>query len=126
MNPRLGVDLAGLDLQTTLQGDFALVDDRENVRAAIFRRLDTPRGGLFTHPWYGNPLHNMLSEPIDSIFEGKAKAAIRQCLSQEPRIELTGVDIMLHPEERLAVFIISYIILGEPGPENLVWEVPLQ
>lgn len=124
-NRKLGVDLAGLDLRTTLQGDLALTDDRENVRAAMMRRLDTPLGGLFSHPDYGNPLHDMLSDPIDQNFAGRAVIAIRQCLNQEPRIKVKGIEITAEPEQRRVVFIISYSILDEPGSENLVWEVAL-
>jgi len=124
-NPRLGVDLAGLDLRTTLQGDLALIEDKENVRAAIIRRLDTPMGKLFSHPDYGNPLHDLLSEPINQDFEGRAVIAIQQCLSKEPRIKLEGVEVTLVPEQRQVLFNITYRILDEPGPENLVWEVAL-
>lgn len=124
-NPRLGVDLAGLDLRTTLQGDLALIEDRDNVRAAIIRRLDTPLGKLFSHPDYGNPLHDLLSESIDQNFSGRAVIAIQQCLSQEPRIKLQGVEVTLAPEQRRVVFNITYSILDQPGSDNLVWEVVL-
>ncbi|HWP96402.1 MAG TPA: GPW/gp25 family protein [Syntrophomonadaceae bacterium] len=125
-NPKLGVDLAGLDLRSTLQGDLALAADRENVRSAMMRRLDTPLGGLFSHSEYGNPVHDLLSEPIDATFEGRATAGIRQCLSQEPRIEMKNVEVTVVPEQRKAVFDITYSILNEPGVDNLVWEVTLQ
>lgn len=124
-NPRLGVDLAGLDLRSTLQGDLALIDDRGNVRAAIYRRLDTPQGRLIFHPWYGNSLHELLSEPLDASFSGRAIAAIRQCLSQEPRIELKDIEVAMNPEERRVIFNLTYTILDYPGTDNIVWEVDL-
>lgn len=122
-NPKLGVDLAGPDLAPTYQGDISLVDDKQNVRGAIMRRLNTPLGGLFFHPEYGNPVHNLLSEPVDASWPGKAVAGIYQCLGQEPRITVESVGIDVYPEQRLAVFNIIYRIVETPGTENLVWQV---
>lgn len=124
-NPKLGIDLAGPDLPTTYQGDTALLEDRANVRAAMIRRLDTPLGGLFSHPEYGNPVHDILSEPMDAAWVGKAESGLRQCLAQEPRIVVESITSDIYPEERKAVFSISYAVVDEPGSENLVWEVDL-
>lgn len=124
-NPKLGVDLAGPDLVPTYQGDASLVDDKVNVRGALKRRLNTPLGGLFTHPEYGNPVHDLLSEPMGDAWQGKAIIGIRQCLDQEPRIKVDSVQVDLHPEQRMAVFTITYKVLDDPGAENLVWKVNL-
>lgn len=124
-NSRLGVDLAGLDLRTTYQGDLALSEGRDNVRAAIMRRLDTPLGGLFSHPKYGNSVHDIISEVMDDSWQGKAISGIRQCLAQEPRITLESVGVEIVMEQRTAVFSILYSVLDAPAAENIVWEVSL-
>lgn len=124
-NQKLGVDLAGPDLVPTYQGDAALVDDRANVRGAIMRRLNTPLGGLFAHPEYGNPVHDLLSEPMDEAWSGKAVAGIRQCLNQEPRIKVESMWVGMLPELRLAVFTIEYSVIDTPGSENIVWQVDI-
>jgi len=122
-NQKLGVDLAGPDLVPTYQGDASLVDDKVNVRGAIMRRLNTPLGGLFTHPEYGNPVHDILSDTMDEAWAGKAMAGIRQCLAQEPRIKVEAVKVEMYPEQRTAVFLISYKLLDEPGIQNIIWQV---
>lgn len=122
-NQKLGVDLAGPDLVPTYQGDASLVDDKVNVRGAIMRRLNTPLGRLFNHPEYGNPVYDILSEPMDEAWAGKAMAGIRQCLAQEPRIKVESVKVDMYPEQRTAVFLISYKLLDEPGIENIIWQV---
>ncbi|TEB09296.1 GPW/gp25 family protein [Pelotomaculum propionicicum] len=122
-NPKLGVDLAGPDLSPTYQGDAALVHDTTNVRGAILRRLETPLGGLFAHPQYGNPVHDILSDVMADAWSGKAVVGIRQCLDQEPRVKVEDVNVEMYPEQRLAVFNITYRVLDEPGVENLVWQV---
>lgn len=124
-NQKLGVDLAGPDLIPTYQGDASLVDDKVNVRGAIMRRLNTPLGRLFNHPEYGNPVHDILSEPMDEAWAGKAMAGIRQCLAQEPRIKVESVKVEMYPEQRTAVFLISYKVLDEPGIENIIWQVSI-
>lgn len=124
-NPKLGVDLAGPDLVPTYQGDTALVEDKVNVRKAIERRLNTPLGRLFAHPEYGNPVHDLLSEPMDDAWQGKAIAGIRQCLAQEPRIKVEAVQVEIFLEDRKAVFTTSYSVVETPGVENLVWQVNL-
>ena len=124
-NQKLGVDLAGLDLQITYQGDLAVVDGLANVRAAVLRRLNTPIGGLFSHPTYGNPVHDLLSEPMDDSWSGRVLAGIRQCLQREPRITLLETSLTIEMEARKAVILIQYSVLDNPGQENLVWEVDL-
>lgn len=124
-NPRLGVDLAGHDLRNTPQGDLALMEDIENVRYAIYRRLETPLRSLFAHPDYGNPVHDLLSEPMDQTWQGKAIAGIRECLAQEPRITVLKVVVDIDIENRKAVFSISYAVMGIPRADNLVWQVNL-
>ncbi|NLI12805.1 MAG: GPW/gp25 family protein [Peptococcaceae bacterium] len=124
-NPKLGVDLAGPDLIPTYQGDVALIEGKNNVRGAILRRLNTPLGCLFAHPWYGNPVHDILSENMNDAWAGRAIAGIRQCLDQEPRIKVESVQVTMYPEDRLAVFNITYRVLDEPGEENIVWQVSI-
>jgi len=122
-NPKLGVDLASPDLIATYTGDIKLADDRENVRQAIIRRLNTPLGGLFSHPEYGNPLWDHLSGVMDQSWPSKAEGAIRICLAQEPRITVESVQVTINLETRQAVFNIEYQILDEPRADNLVWSV---
>ncbi|MDI6711461.1 MAG: GPW/gp25 family protein [Bacillota bacterium] len=126
-NPRLGVDLAWDkgDLQATPQGDLALVADRANVRAAVLRRLHTPLGALFYDPLYGNSIYDLLSEPLDEVWAARAVRAVKACLSREPRVMVKDIVTELLPESRLARFTITYLILDDPEPENLVWEVPV-
>lgn len=124
-NPKLGVDLAGPDLVPTYTGDVSLVKDKDNVRGAMLRRLNTPLGGLFAHPWYGNPVYDILSDIMNQAWAGKAVVGIRQCLKQEPRINVESVQVDIFPEDRLAVFNIVYSIFDTPKEENLVWQVNL-
>ncbi len=121
-NPKLGVDLG---TGATPQGDIGLIADLGNVRSALFCRLCTPLGSLFAHPDYGNPMHDILSEPMDDTWKGQAISAIQQCLDQEPRITAENIGVEFDPEARKVLFSISYRVLDVPGENNLVWEVEL-
>lgn len=123
MSDKLGVDIAGPDLAATYQGDLALANGANNVKGAIIRRLDTPLGGLFSHPSYGNPVWDLLSDVMDRSWSGRAEAAIRTCLAQEPRITVRDVQVTVYPEDRQAVFSIDYQVLDVPRADNLVWSV---
>jgi len=123
-NAKLGVDLAfNDDLVTTYQGDLKTVSDRDNVVQAVRMRLDTPLDAVFYDTAYGNPAFELLSEAIDVTWPGKAARAIKECLNREPRISTPEVALQIIPEERKAVFEISFQILDDPKPGNLVWEV---
>ena len=125
-NAKLGVDLAfNADLLVTYQGDLKTVADRDNVIQAVRMRLDTPLGALFYDSSYGNPVLEMLSENLDSTWPGRATRAIKECLDHEPRIAAPGVQPDIIPEARKAVFNITFQILDDPRPGNLVWEVEI-
>lgn len=124
-NEKLGVDLAFDldDLLLTPTGDLALTEDTANVRAAVLRLLNTRPGDLLAHPDIGNPVWDMLSDPITDGWLDLAKAAILNCLEAEPRITVQNITTEPIPEQRLIRFVVSYQVLDEPGEENLVWEV---
>jgi len=124
-NEKLGVDLAFDldDLLLTPTGDLALTEDTANVRAAVLRLLNTRPGELLAHPDIGNPVWDMLSDPITDGWLDLAKAAILTCLETEPRITVQDISAESLPEQRAVRFTITYLVLDEPGEENLVWEV---
>ncbi|WP_041275356.1 GPW/gp25 family protein [Desulforamulus ruminis] len=125
VNPKLGTALAFTlqeNLQINSRGRYRVQDGPENVRQAVWLRIHTPLGALVLHPEYGNPVYDLLSEPMDETWPTRAALAMRECLSYEPRIEVQAVQIKLSHEERKVQFVITYIVLGQPKPENVVWE----
>lgn len=117
----LGVDLAH-NGRITSNGDLAIVSGPDNVRQAVTRRLNTPRGSLFAHPTYGNPVYDMLSEPITESWIGRAISCIQECLSDEPRIILINISTQVIPESRNVCFTVSYQLVNDSEVENITWE----
>lgn len=133
-NLQLGTDLklenvgswlnaAETDVATTESGDLAVIDDRDNVRQALLRRFNTPVGVLWAHPEYGNPVWDILSEGIDDDFLHRATDGLRDCILQEPRVELISISYTENPEARLVIFDISYKLLNDTRVDNLNWEL---
>lgn len=100
------------DLAVSNQGDYALINDTQNVDISIKRRLRTPQGALFYDRTYGNPVFSLLSNIADNNFIKKAKKAINDCLSQEPRITVKNIDFTTIPKERRVIFTISYTYIN--------------
>lgn len=135
VNPQLGVDLkleggggnwlAGdkSDLVVSDRGDLATVDDLDNVRQALIRRLNTTKGDLWAHPDYGNDVWALVSEPIDDNFKAQALANIKDCIAQEPRVKLLEVTAAETPVSRMVDFTIRYQILSDTRVDNLIWTI---
>lgn len=79
-----------VDLKATLRDDLQTVNGRENLAQAIINRLLTRRGELthFGHPNYGSRLYLLIGELNNIKQRAKAELYIRECLTQEPRIEV--------------------------------------
>lgn len=113
-----GKDLAGI-----FRNDLVLVEGLENLRVSIIRRLNTRPGSLFAHPAYGNPVWDILGEGLSEEWVEGATVAIRECLSQEPRLKRFDITCEIFPESSLAKFYINYVPITSQVAENLVWEV---
>jgi phage baseplate assembly protein W len=136
-NPQLGTDLALInagnwlegaetDLAITSRGDTATIDDIENVRQAIFLRLNTRKGDLWAHPSYGCGIWDILSEPMSDNFIAEALATIKAALAAEPRVRLIDITPEPLPEQRIIIFNIRYHILGDTRTDNLVWSIDVE
>lgn len=110
-------------LKVNYLGRYEVVEGVDNVHQAVWLRLNTPFGALRLHPEYGNELMEIVSEPLNDEFPTKAILAIRKCLSYEPRIAVNDVKIEMLDLKRLARCFISYTVLGEPKPTNIILEV---
>lgn len=79
----------GLDLLASKKGDLQTVSGRENLGQAILHRLMTRRGELADtgHPDYGSRLHELIGEPNNESTRDLVRLYIKECLSQEPRVQ---------------------------------------
>jgi phage baseplate assembly protein W len=107
-------DWAGTDILLTddigisNQGDYALVSDTDNVDLAVKRRIMTPPGTIFYDDTYGNPVFDILGDPMTPSWAVDAQQKLHECLQYEDRIQVISVDVLIENEERKATFHISY------------------
>ncbi len=132
-NEQLGRDLrlsggwnAGeTDIQVK-HGDLATVDDLDNVRQALFLRLNTPLGDLWAHPNYGNAAWDIIGEGIEEGMLARVLTAITECVKAEPRVELISISQTEYPEERTVSHTITYKVLNDTRTDNLVFTIDLE
>ncbi|SDI48938.1 GPW/gp25 family protein [Paenibacillus naphthalenovorans] len=96
------------DHRITNQGDYALASGGKNIDLALIRRLKTPLGSLFYDPTYGNPVYDMLGDPMNDDFVQKAQDGISRCVQGEQRVQLVRVEVYLANEDRTTRFRVVY------------------
>jgi phage baseplate assembly protein W len=100
-----GTDLLFLDdLQVTAKGDWATVQDVENLRRAIMRRLIVKPGEYRFNPKYGVGIASYVKKPATKALLDQLRHAIVDNISQDRRVEKV-----------LEVTVTSVIITGADG-----------
>lgn len=102
-----GTDIAqtqGQDWKTTAQSDVSVVSGTDNLQQALERRWGTRLGALFYASGYGNPVFDMLSEPITPDWTVRATASAKTCLLGDPRVSDVQVTVTPNPEKRTVLF----------------------
>ena len=120
----------GLDLHADALGDLALAPGNTNISQALTLRLRVRQGELARLGWpdYGSRLHELIGEPNNSRTHVKLMAFARAAIEQDPRVaEVQKVETQVLPGERNMVRVLMDIVLiKQPTPLNLVFEVNLQ
>lgn len=108
------------DLSTTSTNDIAVVDDVENVRQALIKRLNTRKGDLWAHPDYGCDIWDILSDPMTDAWLKSAVQTIADAINDDPRSQVVKVTYESVQQERYVIFTIIYEII-DGRQDNLVW-----
>jgi len=127
---KLKFDQLGADLTVTSEGDLDTVSDEDNLAQAIIARLTTEEGELHDlgHADYGSRLHELIGEIYNETTRERIKAAVLDCLTQEPRIkEVTSVDVRIDPYNRNHVYIdITVLPIGSSTFLTVVYPFHLE
>jgi phage baseplate assembly protein W len=87
--PFYGKDLLFIysSLQVTPKGDYATVEEEENLRRAIWRRLITAPGEYRLRPNYGAGVEDFVRKPMTQANLSQLEIRIREQLLQDRRVE---------------------------------------
>jgi phage baseplate assembly protein W len=115
--------------------DLFVISGRANLVQSLIVRLKTEQGELekLGHPYYGSQHHRLIGEPNTENNRNLIKLYVLECLRQEPRIEISVVEVkaLKGPENRDKVKIeIGAVIKKSYDQLNLVipfsFESPLE
>lgn len=81
-----------------------------SVKQAIFNLLNTSKGERIFEPQIGVEIEDLLFEPGDPVFRAYAMSILNELVSQEPRIELDGIEIDLVEDANTAKMIMRIIV----------------
>lgn len=117
------------DLTPAATGDLAMTTGVENIAQALGMRLRVRVGELarLGFPDYGSRLHEVLGEPNTQRTRLLLLAHARTAVEQDPRVaEVADATATVLPGERDVVRLaLSVLLITEPNPLNLVFDVRL-
>jgi phage baseplate assembly protein W len=91
------------DFQITASGDYLRVGGRENLKAAIYRRLLTRPGEYRFRPTYGVGIQDYVKKkPTSSVLDA-LKQRITEQLLQDPRISEVLVELAYETIQEVSV-----------------------
>jgi phage baseplate assembly protein W len=120
----------GLDLVGDGAGDLDLARGVDNVVQALRLRLLVRKGELAALGWpdYGSRIHELVGEPSLVRVHARLLAFAREAVEQDPRVvEVLDVRAEVPAGERDLVRLhLEVLLLSEPDPRNLVFDVDLE
>ena len=117
---QLTSDREYVSLVADASGDLDTTTSRANLVQAVINRLLTRKGELTSlgHPEYGSRLHELVGELNNLRLRALAEVYIRDCLSQERRIEKVRYVTFEPPERGIDRNVLKVTIgisaVGEP------------
>ena len=114
-------DFLGKDTKFPIKGKFEKTSGINLVNQDIQILLLTLPGERVNRPNYGCRLYGRAWENIDDVAE-EGIVDIRDAITLfEPRVNLLKVDAEIRRSEGLVTFTITYDIVGQNNPQNLVF-----
>jgi phage baseplate assembly protein W len=98
------------DLQFSNNQDFSITSGYENLKQAIFDRLQTIKGEYYNE-FYGSELDKCYSLPINQTLKNQIIGYVVEALNQDPRIKSKEVGVEFLQEGNVNYAIINMKIV---------------
>jgi uncharacterized protein len=110
-------------MQVDSQGRLALTNGENEIFQSIRIILETSPGERVMRPTFGCRVWELIFEPRDASTEALLKDYVREALAMwEPRIEVTGVDILDEGGSDEAILVnIRYLIKNTHDERSIVY-----
>jgi len=110
------------EMQFANSQNFGFKSSEENLKQAIFTRLQTIKGEYYNVS-YGSELNKTLGKPRNELTRTQMIGYVGECLRQEPRIQtINDIEVNFPEEDERKVEInITVTPIGEQVPLNLIF-----
>jgi hypothetical protein len=104
-------------------GRLAEASGEEKIRQSIWLILSTAPGERVARPDFGCGIHDLVFSPRTVGAMGEIIRAVREALEAwEPRIDVTNVDAVAHPDDPSGLLIVlEYTVRATNSRQNLVY-----
>lgn len=114
-------DFLGRDLKFPIKGKFQSVQGIDTVNQDLQLLILTIPGERVHRPTYGCRLYTRMWDNLEDIAQN-GLVDIRDAVRQfEPRVQLIRVDAAIDRDRGVVNFSITYTVVGENNPRNLVF-----
>jgi hypothetical protein len=112
---------AGITLDAS--GRVAEASGEDKIRQSIWLILSTAPGERVARPDFGCGIHDLVFSPRTVGAMGEVIRAVREALTAwEPRIDVTNVDAVPHPDDPSGLLIVlEYTVRATNSRQNLVY-----
>jgi phage baseplate assembly protein W len=117
----MATDFLGRDLRFPIKGKFASVQGIDTVNQDLQILILTIPGERVQRPEYGCRLYTRVWNNLEDIAEN-GLVDIRDAIRNfEPRVQLLRVNASVDRDRGAVLFTITYNVIGENNPRNLVF-----
>ncbi len=124
MSELFGKDIAMFkgDIQFTNSQNFRFKSSEENLKQAIYTRLQTIKGEYYNE-FYGSELNKTIGKPRNELTRTQIIGYVGECLRQEPRIqEINNIEVMYPVDNEYRVEVeITVMSIDSQVPLNLIF-----
>lgn len=111
----------GQDTRLPINNKFEPVKDIDVLNQDIQILLTTIPGERVMRPEYGCELYTRIWDNIDDVAQQGIDDIVRAIRTFEPRVTLLQVDSEISRDEGLVIFTVTYKVIDENTPRNLVF-----
>lgn len=123
---KININSSGYAELGILNGDIETSNYRDNITAALNRRLFSIVDELVLHSDYGGFISSYVSEILNLSFVNLIKIMMRTEILRDPRVEeVSEIKITYSKTNRTVIFSYSVETITQQNINNIIFEIPV-